>query len=73
LDKNFLLQEKLNFIIGQYIIEARNALQCTAEVKYEALNNFEEITDNFIESVRLKEKTIKTGLLRWAKEVAKIP
>jgi len=73
LDKNFMLQEKLYFVIGQYIIEARNALRCTAEVKYEALNKFEEITDNFIESVRLKEKTIKTGLLKWAKEVAKIP
>ena len=73
LDKDFIAQEKLNFVIGQYIIEAKNALRCTANDKYSALTKFEEITDNFIESVRLKEKTIKTGLLRWAKEVAKIP
>ncbi len=73
LDKDLIAQEKLNFIIGQYIIEARNALRCTASDTYSALNQFEQITDNFIESVRLKEKTIKTGLLRWAKEVAKIP
>ncbi len=73
LNKDFIAQEKLNFVIGQYIIEARNALRCTAEDTYSALNTFEEITTNFIESVRLKEKTIKTGLLRWAKEIAKIP
>lgn len=73
LNKDFIAQEKLNFIIGQYIIEARNALRCTAEDRYSALNKFEEIADKFIESVKLKEKTIKTGLLKWAKEVAKIP
>ncbi|NHJ19530.1 MAG: hypothetical protein EAX91_01210 [Candidatus Lokiarchaeota archaeon] len=73
LNKDFIAQEKLNFIIGQYIIEARNALRCTAEDEYSALNTFEEITTNFIESVRMGEKTIKTGLVRWAKEVAKIP
>ena len=73
LDKDFIAQEKLNFVIGQYIIEARNALRCTAEDQYSALNAFEEITDKLIESVRLKEKTIKTGLLRWAKKVGKIP
>jgi len=73
MNKDFIAQEKLDFIIGQYIIEARNALWCTAQDNYAALNAFEEITRNFIESVRLKEKTIKTGLLKWAKEVAKIP
>lgn len=73
LSKDFIAQEKLNFIIGQYIIEARNALRCTAEDIHSALKEFEDITTNFIESVRLKEKTIKTGLLRWAKELAKIP
>lgn len=73
LTKDLIAQEKLNFVIGQYIIEARNALRCTAEHEYSAMKTFEELTDQFIESVRLKEKTIKTGLLRWAKEVAKIP
>lgn len=73
LTKDLIAQEKLNFIIGQYIIEARNALRCTAEDEYSALKTFEDISDEFIESVRLKEKSIKTGLLRWAKEVAKIP
>jgi hypothetical protein len=73
LTKDFIAQEKLNFVIGQYIIEAQNALRCTAEDNYLALNTFEEVTSNFIESVRLKEKTIRTGLLKWAKEIAKIP
>jgi len=72
LNKDFI-EEKLNFVIGQYIIEARNALRCTAKDKYSALSIFEDITDRFIESVKLKEKTIKTGLLRWAKQVATIP
>jgi predicted nucleotide-binding protein (sugar kinase/HSP70/actin superfamily) len=73
LNRDLLAWENIYFILGQYIIEARNALQCVAENKFTALEKFEEITNNFIENVREGKKTINTGLIRWAKEVSKIP
>ncbi|MFW9865100.1 MAG: hypothetical protein ACFFEN_03305 [Candidatus Thorarchaeota archaeon] len=73
LNRDLLAWENIYFIIGQYIIEARNALQCVAENKLIALEKFEEITTNFIENVREGKKTINTGLIQWAREVSKIP
>ncbi|MFX1488064.1 MAG: hypothetical protein ACFFBI_02885 [Promethearchaeota archaeon] len=73
LNRDLLAWENIYFIIGQYIIEARNALQCVAENKLIALEKFEEITTNLIENVREGKKTVNTGLIKWAKEVSKIP
>ncbi|MFX1481499.1 MAG: hypothetical protein ACFFCI_25755 [Promethearchaeota archaeon] len=73
LSRDLLAWENIYFIIGQYIIEARNALQCVAENKLIALEKFEEITTNFIKNVREGKKTINTGLIKWAREVSKIP
>jgi len=73
LNRDLLAWENINFIIGQYIIEARNALQCVAEQKDIALEKFEDITSEFIDNIKEGKKTLNTGLTRWAKEVAKIP
>jgi predicted nucleotide-binding protein (sugar kinase/HSP70/actin superfamily) len=73
LNRNLLAWENINFIAGQYLIEARNALQCVAENKVIALKKFEDLTSEFIDSVKDERKTLNTGLLKWAKEVAKIP
>jgi len=65
--------ENINFFIGHYIIEAKNALQCIVENKTMALETFESLTRDFIENVKEGRKTLNTGLLKWAKEVSKIP
>lgn len=73
LNRDLIAWENINFIIGQYLIEARNALQCVTEKKSIALDKFEELTSNFIDNVKEGKKTLNTGLLKWAKEVAQIP
>lgn len=73
LPQDLLAFENINFIIGHALTEARNALQCVAEEKTIALKKFEDITDIFIENVKEGKKTLKTGLIQWAKEIAKIP
>jgi len=40
LNRDLLAWENINFIIGQYLIEAKNALQCVAENKVRALAKF---------------------------------
>jgi len=70
---DIIVSENVNFIIGQYLVEARNALQCVAENKYSALERFEVITDEFINNVKEKKKTLRTGLVKLAREVSKIP
>ncbi|MFX0142059.1 MAG: hypothetical protein ACFFDN_50950, partial [Candidatus Hodarchaeota archaeon] len=73
LPQDLLAFENINFVIGHALTEARNALQCVAEEKTIALKNFEDITDIFIKNVKDGKKTLKTGLIQWAKEIAKIP
>jgi len=73
LKPEIVLLEQINFIIGHYLVEARNALQCVAENKNSALERFEVITDEFINSVKEKEKTLRTGLVKWARNVSRIP
>ncbi|NVM19889.1 MAG: hypothetical protein HWN80_19470 [Candidatus Lokiarchaeota archaeon] len=73
LNRDLLAWENINFILGQYIIEVKNALQCVAENRVKALERFEDLTSEFINSVGEGKKTLNTGLLKWAKEVAKIP
>ncbi|MFX1278415.1 MAG: hypothetical protein ACFFA3_03310 [Promethearchaeota archaeon] len=73
LNRDLLAWENLYFILGQYLIEARNALQCVAENKDTALEKFEEITDEFITNVKEEKKTLNTGLIKWARDVSKIP
>ena len=73
LNRDLIAWENINFIIGQYLIEVRNALQCVAENNVRALEKFEDITNEFIDSVNQGKKTLNTGLIKWAKEVAKIP
>ncbi len=73
LNRDLLVWENINFILGQYLIEARNALQCVAEKKIIALERFEDLTSEFIDNVKTGKKTLNTGLIKWAKEVAQIP
>ena len=73
LNRDLLAWENINFILGQYLIEARNALQCVAERKVTALEKFEDLTNEFINNVKEEKKTVNTGLIRWAREVSKIP
>ena len=72
LNRDLLVWENINFILGQYLIEARNALQCVAENKVMAMERFEVLTSEFIDSVKNGKKTLNTGLVKWAKEVKKI-
>ncbi|UCC20362.1 MAG: hypothetical protein JSV62_03480 [Promethearchaeota archaeon] len=73
LQPQFILLENVNFILGHYLDEVRNALQCIAENKDSALERFETITSDFIQSVGKGEKTLRTGLVRWGREISKIP
>ncbi|MFW9781677.1 MAG: hypothetical protein ACFFFB_05270 [Candidatus Heimdallarchaeota archaeon] len=73
LNRDLLAWENIYFILGQYLIEARNALQCVAEKRFAALEKFEDLTNNFIKSVKEGKKTLNIGLIKWAREVAKIP
>jgi len=73
LPQELLLWENVSFIIGHYLMEARNALQCIAEDRDSALHQFELITDEFISNIREQKKTLRTGLVRWAREISKIP
>ncbi|MFX1501365.1 MAG: hypothetical protein ACFFDH_10435 [Promethearchaeota archaeon] len=73
LNSDLVAWENIYFILGEYINEARNALQCIAESKFEALAKFEELTDILFENIREGKKTINTSLLKWARELSKIP
>ena len=73
LNRDLLAMENINFILGQYLIEARNALECVDENRIRALEKFEDITNEFIDNVKDGRKTLNTGLIKWAREVAKIP
>ncbi|MFX0002626.1 MAG: hypothetical protein ACFFAA_06400 [Promethearchaeota archaeon] len=73
LNRDLLAWENIYFIIGQYIIEARNALQCVARRINIALTLFEDITSEFIVNLKEGKKTLNTGLMQWAREIARIP
>ena len=73
LNRDLLAWENIYFVIGQYIIEARNALHCVAVRKSIALELFEDIASEFIDNLKEGKKTLNTGLIKWAKEVARIP
>ncbi len=73
LNRDLLAWENIYFVLGQYIIEARNALQCVARRKNIALHLFEDITNEFIDNLKDGKKTLNIGLMKWAKEVARIP
>jgi predicted nucleotide-binding protein (sugar kinase/HSP70/actin superfamily) len=73
LNRDVLAWENIYFVIGQYIIEARNALQCVARRKNIALHLFEDITNEFIDNLKEGKKSLNIGLMKWAKEVARIP
>ena len=73
LSADIIVSEHTNFLIGHYLIEARNALQCIAEDKIEALRIFEEETCRFIENIKNNKKTLKTGLIQWARNIRQIP
>jgi predicted nucleotide-binding protein (sugar kinase/HSP70/actin superfamily) len=73
LNRDLLAWENIYFVIGQYIIEARNALQCVARRKNIALQLFEDITNEFIDNLKNEKNTLNIGLMKWAKEVARVP
>ncbi|MFX0040888.1 MAG: hypothetical protein ACFFCY_17830 [Promethearchaeota archaeon] len=73
LNRDLLAWENIYFVIGQYIIEARNALQCVARRKNIALILFEDITSEFITNLKEGKKTLNIGLMQWAREIARIP
>ncbi|MFX1366157.1 MAG: hypothetical protein ACFFCE_18600 [Promethearchaeota archaeon] len=73
LNSDLIAWENIFFILGEYITEARNALECIAESKIEALEKFEELTNSLFENIREGRKTINTSLLKWARELSKIP
>ena len=73
LPQELLLWENISFIIGHYLMEARNALYCIAEDRVSALQQFKALTDEFINNIRDQKKTLRTGLVKWAREISKIP
>ncbi len=73
LNQDLIAWENINFLIGHYFIEARNALHCVAENRNIAMERFERLTREFIENIKEGKKTLNTGLLKWAKEVKKTP
>ncbi|MFX1327230.1 MAG: hypothetical protein ACFE91_03675 [Promethearchaeota archaeon] len=73
LKPEIILIEQVNFIIGHFLVEARNALQCVAKDKYLAIDQFELITNEFINNVKVGRKSLRTGLVRWARDVSTIP
>ncbi|MHA2474035.1 MAG: hypothetical protein ACXAES_12475 [Promethearchaeota archaeon] len=73
LNADLIAMENINFLIGHFLTEAKNALRCVAENQSMAMEKFENITTEFIENVKEGRKTLNTGLIRWAKDIAKIP
>ncbi len=70
---DLLTQENIHFLVGKYLKEARNSLYCIAEDKASAMDLFEQSTDNFINSMKEEKHGLRMGLLKWAKEIRKIP
>lgn len=68
-----LAKENIYFVVGKYLKEARNALYCIAEDKDSAMILFEQVTDDFINSMKEETHGLRMGLLKWAKEIRKIP
>ncbi|MFX1397571.1 MAG: hypothetical protein ACFFAS_11075 [Promethearchaeota archaeon] len=68
-----LTKENIYFVVGKYLKEARNALYCIAEDRDSAMILFEQITDDFINSMKEENHGLRMGLLKWAKEIRKIP
>lgn len=73
LKRDLVAWENVGFQIGHYLTEARNALHCVAENKTSALQIFETTTNDFILSLKEGEKKLRTGLVKWSREIKKIP
>ncbi len=73
LPHEIIAQEGMFFLIGHYLQEARNSLYCIAEDKESAMQSFEMITDDFIEAMKEGKYLTRIGLIKWAKEISKIP
>ena len=73
LNTDLFAWENVYFQIGHYLTEARDSLQCVAENKSLALQTFEETTKDFIAILREDGKKIRTGLVKWSKEIREIP
>lgn len=73
LPREIIAQESIFFLIGNYLQEARNSLYCIAEDKDSAMESFENITDEFIEAMKEGKYLPRVGLIKWAREISKIP
>ncbi|MFX1387015.1 MAG: hypothetical protein ACFE9M_07355 [Promethearchaeota archaeon] len=73
LSQDLLATENMSFLIGNYLIEAKNALYCIAEDPESAIMQFEKLTDIYINRVKDGKVSLKSGLLKWAREIEKIP
>ncbi len=73
LNPDLVVWENIGFQIGHYLTEARNALQCVAEDISTSIKIFEKATSEYIESLKEGERKLRTGLVKWAKEIRKIP
>ena len=73
LNSDLTAWENIGFQIGHYLTEARNALQCVADNASSSMKIFEKTTSVFIESLKEGVSKLRTGLVRWAKEIRKIP
>jgi predicted nucleotide-binding protein (sugar kinase/HSP70/actin superfamily) len=66
--------EPICHMIGHYLTEAKNTLYCIAEDRFQAMTNFEEVTSDYIESLKREgEKMLATGLKDCALHIKKIP
>jgi len=70
LNPNLMGLEPICIMIGHYLTEARNALYCVADDRDQAITIFENVTSDFIESLKTEgEKKLKSGLKEWAQNI----
>lgn len=68
-----MIEEILADITSQFIEEVRNALFCVAKNRESAMQQFETITDEYIEETTRQKKNVREGLKRWSEKIAEIP
>ncbi len=70
---SFLEAQVILYILGHILTEAENTLHICAKNPEEALLKFEKTTNKLFGKVKNLRRSIKKGLIEWAKEISKIP
>ncbi len=70
---DYLLEITKSLILGDLFSEAANTLRCLARDKNAAMEIFNVGFEKFSKCIKKDEKTLKSALAKWAKDMAEIP